>query len=289
MVERKIMDEQKEKQEQVTFDDEIDIMDYIRVIVKRKYIIIAVFLFSVILAAIITNLQPKIYRGDVLVNVPKDVSIINISIKGVDIKELISVMGDIKKERLAVILPKTHHLVSSIKITEVVNSKDKIRIVVDTKTKEIIPDALSEFVGYMTNHPLITLVLEQRSREKNLLSKQYEGTVTLIESYREMMKTYKRMFNEGKMVYAGINPLIFEENILQLESRKLIMEFGIKSLDSTSDIKSKDISFLDEINTSRNPVSPNKKKKILLAGFVGLFVGTVLAFLMESIEKYKKS
>ena len=52
------------------------------------------------------------------------------------------------------------------------------------------------------------------------------------------------------------------------------------------------ISYAELVKTptsSLSPVAPNKKLNVLLAGFLGLFLFTILAFFLEYIEKNKRT
>ncbi|MBA3071945.1 MAG: hypothetical protein FP829_07310, partial [Nitrospirae bacterium] len=48
------------------YEDEINLYDYWKVIVKRKTLIIGLFLAAVLASGIISFLMPKIYRGEVV-------------------------------------------------------------------------------------------------------------------------------------------------------------------------------------------------------------------------------
>ena len=51
------------QEEASIYEDEINLMDYIRVIIKRKKLIISIFLIAVVAAAIVSLLLPKIYQA----------------------------------------------------------------------------------------------------------------------------------------------------------------------------------------------------------------------------------
>lgn len=65
MDERQQREPTRYKEEQ--FDDEIELMDYLRVIWKRKYLIIAGTLICAIAAGVISFAMPKVYRIDMMV------------------------------------------------------------------------------------------------------------------------------------------------------------------------------------------------------------------------------
>ncbi|BCB96345.1 hypothetical protein JZK55_12670 [Dissulfurispira thermophila] len=99
-----------------TYEDEINLYDYWKVIVKRKSLIIGLFLVVTVASSIISLLMPKIYRGEVVLKLPAITS-----------KELLSVIGKIDAEKVKNILPTTHHLIADVKLNALKDSADKLQ------------------------------------------------------------------------------------------------------------------------------------------------------------------
>jgi len=53
-----------QKEKQFGYEDEIDLMDYVKVIFKRKWLILVIFLVAVIAAGVFSYFVPKIYKID---------------------------------------------------------------------------------------------------------------------------------------------------------------------------------------------------------------------------------
>ncbi|MBA3070988.1 MAG: hypothetical protein FP829_02270, partial [Nitrospirae bacterium] len=64
------------------YEDEINLYDYWKVIVKRKRLIIGLFVIAILASAVISLLMPKIYRGEVVLKLPAITS-----------KELVSIIS----------------------------------------------------------------------------------------------------------------------------------------------------------------------------------------------------
>jgi len=77
-------------QEQVplNYEDEINLYDLWKVIVKRKAIIIGLFFISILSAAVITFNMPKIYRGEAI-----------LSVRVFPPKEIVSIVGKMDAEK----------------------------------------------------------------------------------------------------------------------------------------------------------------------------------------------
>ena len=62
------MEEQK-----IQIEDEINLMDYVKIILKRKWLIFSIFLLAVIVAGIFSFISPKIYEIDTIFEIGKKV------------------------------------------------------------------------------------------------------------------------------------------------------------------------------------------------------------------------
>ncbi len=56
--------------QQLIQEDEIDLKEYIKVIIKRKKLILTVFLISVIVTAVVSFLMPKVYEISMFIEPP---------------------------------------------------------------------------------------------------------------------------------------------------------------------------------------------------------------------------
>jgi len=79
--------------------DEINLIDYIQVIRKRKWLIIFGTFICMIVAGVVSLLMPKIYRGEATFKITA--------------KEMVSIIGNLDKEKLKQVLPKTYNLVKN--------------------------------------------------------------------------------------------------------------------------------------------------------------------------------
>jgi len=246
-------------------EDEINLYDYWKVIVKRKRLIIGLFVIAILASAIISFLMPKIYRGEV---------ILKLSAKELTTKELLSVIGKIDAER---ILPTTHHLVSNVKLNTLKDSTDKLRLVIEAKNTDALSQAAAEFVAYLNGIPLIKRFVEE---ERKRLLMQSEEIDKVIKGSDGLTRTYKKLLESGRLIPVGFNPIELEKRVSDLKIERLVIEQGIKRL--------KGVEMISSLNIPKNPVKPRIKKNIALASTISLFVGIFIAFFMEYVEKIRK-
>ena len=138
------------EQQNREYNDEINIYDLWKVIVKRRRIIIGLFLIIVISTAIVSLFMPKIYSGEVnLIVIDKSDSSVS---RAVEAKEITDSMDSIDDEKKKLILPKTYTAVKSVKLRALIKeAKNRIVATVDAKNTDDIPVAMVELVDFLNN------------------------------------------------------------------------------------------------------------------------------------------
>jgi len=263
-------------------EDEINLYDYWKVIVKRRFLIIGLFLVAVVASAIISFLMPKIYRGEVILKLPakeltsKELTSKELTSKELTSKELLSIIGKIDAEKVKNFLPKTHRLITSIKLDALKDSTDKLRLVIEAKNTDDISSAMTEFVGYLNNFPLINRSVEE---ERQRLLIQSEELSKVIKDSEEFAEIRKKLLREGKLILLGFNPVEISKRMSDLKIEKLGVEQSLQ--------RPKSVEIIEKPYILKNPVKPSIKKNIALAGTISLFIGIFLAFFMEYIEKMR--
>ncbi len=273
-----------QNKEHSAYEDEINLMDYIQVIRKRKWLIILGTLICMIVAAIISLLMPKIYRGEATFNTAKErITVVGETGKEIIIvkeiitaKEMVSFIGKLDKEKLKQVLPKTYNSINSIQLNPLRDSADKFQLIIEAERVDDIPIAISGFVEYIDNNPLIRHSVEEA---KERLLKQIEELSKFIESSKELVKAYDNLIKTGRLILVGFNPIELNKRISDIKIEKLQVEQTLKRL--------KGIEMVAQPYISSKPVKPKVKQNIVIAGLVSLFAGIFLAFFMEFLEKNK--
>ena len=254
-----------QNKEHSAYEDEINLMDYFQVIRKRKWLIILGTLICMIVAAIISLLMPKIYRGEAIFKIARGIP---------TAKEMVSIIGKLDEEKLKQVLPETYNLKNSIKLNALRDSVDKFQLIIETERVDDIPIAISMVVEYINNNPLIRQSVEE---DKERLLKQTEELSKVIESSKELVKAYDNLIKTGRLI--GFNPIELNKRISDIKIEKLQVEQALKRL--------KGIEMLTQPNISSKPVKPKKKQNVMIAGVVGFLASIMLAFFMEFFEKNK--
>lgn len=248
--------------------DEINLIDYIQVLLKRKWIIILGTLICPVVAGVISFSMPKIYRGEA-----------TFKVTGKEIttgKEIVSIIGNLDGEKLKHVLPKNYNLVDRVRLSALRDSADKFQLIIEAKRVDDIPIAISEFEEYVVNIPLIKRSVEQ---EKERLLEQVKELSKVIESSAELAKAYNNLIKTGKLAMVGFNPVELNQGISDMKIKKLQMEQALKRL--------KGVEMIAQPYISSKPVKPKKRQNVMIAGVVGLLASILVAFFMEFLERNK--
>jgi uncharacterized protein involved in exopolysaccharide biosynthesis len=250
--------------------DEINLYDLWTVIVKRKRLIIGLFLIVVISTAIISFLMPKIYRGEAVLNV--------LPYEAITPKEIIDTIGNIDKEKKAAMLPKTHSSVKNVKLKVFKDSKDKIGVIIDSKNIDNIPKTLSELVDYLNNISIVKLNVDE---EKERLEKKSTELSNVISASTGLLDTYHKLLKSEKLFPVGFNPIDLNRKVADIKLERLAVEQAVLRL------KDGGIGIASQLYISNKPVKPKKTVNIISAGVASLFMGILLALFLEYVKKIK--
>lgn len=279
--------------EGLTYEDKVTLYDYWVIILKRKNLIIGLFLISVFLTTVISLLMPKIYRGEVILNVvniakkvetdtglsmyPWPILIPGRSVTDtITSKQIIDIIGRIDDEKIRTILSKDPSNVQSIRITEVRGSLSALRVRVESKKREEIQDLLIEVSKYLENVPIIKRsVREHRAR----VNKQIEEASFLIREYEDFSKRVVNMAKKRELAILGFDPIDMNIKVSKLKVQRLELEQFLENITG--------IEVISEPSISKRPVKPKLMRSIIFAGLISLFVGIFLAFFMENKEKIR--
>ena len=185
------------EQQNREYNDEINHYDFWKVIVKRKKLIIGLFIVIVVSTAIVSFLMPDIYRGKaVLFIIPAD---------EITAKEITDLIGKVDREKLLSIMPKSYPNVKDLKLNNMKDSNNKIIVTIDAKKIDDIPRALSEVVDYLNN---IDIIKSKISRSKAIALKQSAELADLIKSSPDLLSTSDKLFKAVKLSTMGFNPIL---------------------------------------------------------------------------------
>jgi len=263
-------------------EKEVDLRDYLRMLRKRWKIILIVFLISTATAAIVSLLLPKTYESigmvrigrmrDKLLEEPSTI------IEIIKTRPLLRKVAE--KLNIAATQERLRELASKIKLRE----KSGL---LEIKGRGENPEEalrLAEAVSavLLERHELI---LEQAklSLEEYLVS----GKKRLAEMERDIEMLQKKI-DELKTTDSEAKATVARGYMESLERSRdryeqLQLELRTKKMEESYGTVSSELVVPPAI--PEKPVAPKKKQNVMIAGFLGLFVGFMLAASVEYFEK----
>jgi len=280
-------------------EEEIDLREYINVLLKRKGIIILIFLIAVITAALVSYfaLSP-VYQSSVVFSIalvdnrPPTTIIAQVenNVPVIKIHEALEVINS--NLILDEVAKRSSLNISSDQLrtrVEVENLKNtnfiKVSVGADSpeKAKELAENIVKVFIEknqnkYTEKIKLIEKrikILEREIAEFEKSIQEIDTAMKKITASRNLSES-ERYFQTSVLLNSSSNErnlynnLIYQINTLQ-ERLNNCQDFGIISY----------------AQLPIEPIKPNKKLNILIAGVLGLFVGIFVAFFLEFWQKGK--
>jgi uncharacterized protein involved in exopolysaccharide biosynthesis len=275
------------EQQNKDYTYEINIYDLWKIIVKRRRIIIGLFLIIVISAAIVSIFMPKIYRGEVKLNVINNSVLQTIDInkkeiflvkKAEDAQEIVDIMGSIDDEKKKLILPKVYMSVISVKLRALKDAKT-IVATIKAKSTDDVSIAVSELVEFLNNMENVKTSLKE---EREMLRQRSVELSNIQKTGQDSLVAYNKLVREGKITAIGFNPLELGKSIVDTMNEKLAVDQALSRL------KDGRIQVMTPFSISDKPVSPKILPNVAVAGILSLLIGIALVLFIEHIERIRK-
>ena len=266
---------------------EIELRDYINVIIKRKWIILTIFFTSVVIVTMISFSQPKIYMATATIQ--------NGNVKGPIIKKAETEEIIKSQDLLSSVIKNTKidigNITSLRKAIEVEHIKetDFFRLIVKYKGADV-PVKVCQ--GIIDSYFAFTKPIYQERMK--FLDSQLKELDNQLKDVENDMQSLQRVVHSFSLPQESQ-----ESNEAILEARfRIISALStyrnlLLSLTSERDkvnlvrINTKEFKVIDAPLRQKSPIKPKKCQHIIISGIVGLMFGIFLAFFVEYWEKFK--
>jgi len=268
----------KTQEEQDSYlQDDLDLFELFKMILKRKKLIAGVVTASVSLSIIYSLLLPKIYFGEAILNLPIVTQQILLS-QGVllysphvDVEDIEMVIGSMNEEKLN----NTFNLIEDLKITY--DRQHNIKLSIYVENPEDVPKVVSEFTHYVEHISYIKNIVDKK---RALLSNKLQLLTPSIESRRSLLKTLDLSPEKGETsTLSFVLSEIIQTDIDELSFEKSIIEEIIENTKAVEVIST---------NISEEPLKSNIRRNIFLAIIVGFFAALIIVAFWELYKKFSK-
>jgi len=300
------------------YENEIELIDYLNVLWKRKWLIIIPTFVLLVAVGVYSFFLPQVWEVDAIIQPSKYI----IQTEGGTYSEIIivdpkQIAGQINEEYYNNLIAAELNLdirefpklkaenlrdTKLLKISTKVNDVEKAKLILYSLFKHLKGDldkkvdvemkGIEEEIKAYKNK---LNIIKQRKKEiekemsdirKRIESLEKEQRLSLKKENRSeseslAMLLYSNEIQQSLQYYSELNELLSEKKI---EEEDVNLEIGNLNerkgrIDYTQLIK--------EPTSSLHPVAPRKKLYVLIAGIMGLFIFTILAFFLDYIEKQR--
>ena len=266
-------------------EDEIDLRDYINVVIKRKILILSIFLIAVVTSAIVSLSLPKVYEIASIIQLG---NVNGLLISKEEAKEIIlnqnSLLSVVKELNLEI---DVESLQKAIKISDLAGTNLlKIKIVypgIDTAIK-INNAIINPLIAQGQNmYKERTSIINERLKELYGAIKNAEldisRTQNLIINIPSSNNISQAEVSLRMIILQNTLPK-YENNLTDLRNQRNDLQVLL--------LISKDFKIFDAPIKPKNPVGPKKTQNVLIAGIISLMFGILLAFFIEFWQKGKE-
>jgi len=268
-------------------EEEIDLRDYINVLLKRKWLIIIIFLIAVVTAAIISYaILPSIYQSSITFKIAEVDGLLLFNASEIE-NEIKSdyVLQEVIKELKLKLTP--GELAKIIKI-ETIDNKGYVKVTVENTSPELARD-----IAFSLVNQFIKLNQQYYQEKIALLEKEKQSIEKQMALEREKIDEAEKL----RLDIIDSEGLSLTEKQIQIN---LLLNYSTQIREHYNELVDKYYILENQILNSSNfeivnypsipqaPIKPNKKLNIAIAGVLGLFLGVLIAFFVEYWQGGKK-
>ena len=280
---------------QITAEDEINLYDYWKILVRRRKLFIGIFLVPLIIVIVINLSVPRHYRGESEIVVPvlpaSDTS------SAIIAKNIVRIIGNLNDSQRVEILSSNRSVVKNVLVSLSPKSANRIAVIVEAESSDVIPQAFNHILSYIINMPEIKEEISAINAEADLKAERLLADTDLkIRNLVEIRKAnliylsyLSDMMKQRKMPIIDINPADFvrENADLSLEITNLQREKA--NLEKRKARGKMDVGTLTPPSITRQPSNSEIRQKIIRTGLLSFFTSLFLVFLIEYIAKMKRA
>jgi hypothetical protein len=228
---------------EINSEEEMNLYDYWKVLVKRKKIFACVFFIPLVIVTTICLTIPHHYIGEAEISYSASLS-----------ANIVKFAGNVNDTKKVKIFKNNSDAVKNVLISIPYASSDKVKISVDAKTADIIPQAFKDVHDYINNIPEIkeetaAIKEENNYRIKNLTEAKKANLIFLNYTKYLMKKRQIALINpadlikkdadlsleiinlqKAEMKFGTFGPLSIAVQPSHLQIRKIIISTGALSL-----------------------------------------------------------
>jgi capsular polysaccharide biosynthesis protein len=269
-------------------DDEISLYDIFLVLKRRAILILSIFLITLLAAGTISFVMTPVYRSSFIIKGPvtsysnyPQAFVISPEESGKLIKALDKAVADKRITELSNFLKisanNANKIVSFEAILPVDDTKNYIETVINIEDPTLIVSIKDGIMGYLNQNKYVSERINLTRKSLMRRKKAMQAKINEIDDFKNILT---EQIKSGKRNNLGFNPMLMESDVMNLRQELNDIEDRIQLL--------KGFEVVVEPFIPTNPVKPKKILNMAVAGIISLFLGVLIAFFMESLDKSRK-
>ena len=260
-------------------DEEINLYVYWKVLVKRKKIFIGIFLVPLVIVTIVSLSLPRYYRGESEISDP-----------AIPAPNIVNLVGDINDTQKVKIFTNNPGAIKSALISPSKKSTDKVSIIIDAKTADIIPQAFKDIHDYINNLPEIKGEIARIHTETDLKIEEADFKLQKLIEAKKANLIYLNhiMMKKWQLMYQTVNPADLIEKDADLTLKINNLQQAKKDMMMKKELNVKvPVGMLRPPSITKQPSNSQIKQRIIMTGILSLFAGIFVVFFLEYIDRIK--
>lgn len=259
-------------------NDDISMKDYVRVVIRRKNVILDVFIVTIVVVLVFTLLTPKIYKISTILEISK-------------VENAKQVVEKIKNGVYDMPLRKKFNISEKDLPQLKVSVKDSDLLAIEAETSKV--DQTKDILDEMSSM-IITEQSQKINANKEITEQSVKRISEKINHAEEERKNLEAKVDalQKVLVYnqdPGTQFALFDAKE-KIEDKRTEIEDLHMEIDALkrSEIEIDIVKIIKPLVVSDNPVKSDLFLNIIIAAVVGLFLGIFMAFYKEWWDKNKK-
>ncbi len=270
---------------ETVFKDEINLYDFYLIFKKKFILILITVVISVGVTVVISYLTKPVYRSTFIVKV-YSVQDNSPLISPSEADKIFIALDNLRKEKQLDELSKklsinneTAKNIAKLSAATIRDSKDLLEITIDTysNSKEYVNVLINSIMQYLSQNQYVNDKIASLKESNLHLKGEIEARIQEIEAYKNIIFTH---IKEHRAQYLGFNPLMLDEEIINLKQKLVELDIVLKFL--------KGFEITVGPTTSQQPVKPKIALNVLISAIISFLFGVFLALFIEWFEKHKK-
>ncbi len=262
-------------------EEEVNLVDYLEVIIKHRWLILAIFGIIIVTAIILNLVAPKVYQGTAILEIGQ-------------IGTLVPKTGQVVSELIESPAELVEKINQGVYSDLVVGRKEKplirissavlgetsfIEVKIESTNKQLIRKALNNLNQVILKQHQLKVSAKQNILNDNI--RNLEQKVNSLEQERKILEQDIQKLT-GSERYALLNLLeVKKQEISETKSKINELKNALTKIESTKVIKSAQV--LDR------PIRPKVAQNLTISGILGLLIGVFAAFIKEWWKKSREA